>query len=63
MNNPQYFRLLSGFKRIVVEYLPAGANQWQLEPIDCDDDESIRLSKEPVGIATLKRPRIKTKKE
>jgi len=62
--NPQYYQLIKdrhiiGFKRVVTEYLPAGANQWQLEPIG--HDESYQLSVLPMGIEGLKRPSLRPK--
>ena len=49
-------RQFVGFNRIVTEYLPAGADVWQLKPID--HDESVSLGKAPKGIAGLEREPI-----
>lgn len=63
MKNPVYYRLVKdggfvGFKRIVTEFLPAGHATWQLEPIECDEAETKKLSSPPRGVAVLKRERI-----
>lgn len=64
MIDGMYFRLLKdghfvGFKRVVVEYLPAGSDKWLLNSIiEHDPEETQRLSKPGVGIASLKRESI-----
>ena len=62
LNNPQYLRLRTekGFaiKRITTEYLPAGEDRWQLEPIAHDPDLTVKLAIPPTGINRLKRPRL-----
>lgn len=50
-------RMFVGFKRTVVEYLPAGADEWQLEPFDHTPELSINLAEPAMGIENLKRPR------
>ena len=65
MNNPVYYRLMKderfvGFKRIVTEYLPAAHTRWQLSPIPHDSEESQKLSRPAMGIATLGREKIVT---
>jgi len=66
MTNPEYFRLLkdrgfAGFKRVVTEYLPPGSDSWQLEPVEHDADDIIRLSRPAVGIEGLKRAVINSR--
>ena len=68
MSNPQYFRLtkynkLVGFKRVIIEYLPVTARRWQLGEIDHDPNQTVMLTKPPLGIASLKRPDLKGKQE
>ena len=63
MKNPVYFRLFknegfAGFKRIVTEYLPAAGTRWQLDPFPHDEDDTQKLSKPAMGIATLGREKI-----
>lgn len=63
MNNPVNYRLMkdgkfAGFKRIVTEWLPPGANRWQLDSIPHDEEETQKLSKPAMGTATLGRERI-----
>lgn len=65
MKNPEYFRLFKdenfvGFKRIVTEYLPAAATRWQLDPVPHDSEETQKLSRPAMGIATLGREKIVT---
>jgi len=62
MKNPEYFRLIKdgsfvGFKRIVTEYLPAGFNRWQFDPIEHDSEDTRKLSRPAMGIVALKRER------
>ena len=62
MKNPEHFRLIKdgnfvGLKRVITEYLPAGQNKWQFNPIE--HDASQKLSKPAMGIETLKRERRK----
>ena len=63
MKNPVYYRLMkdgkfAGFKRIVTEWLPLGANRWQLDSIPHDDFDTEKLSKPAMGTAKLKREKI-----
>ncbi len=64
MRNPKYYQLFNekecfvGIKRVTVDFLPAGANVWQLNEIEHDPDQSVNLSKPPLGIANLKRQKI-----
>lgn len=66
MNNPEYYRLIDkngnfvGFKRIVTEYLPAAATRWQLDLLDHNPEETQKLSRPAMGIATLGREKIST---
>ena len=66
MGNPEYYRLIGkdgsfvGFKRIVTEYLPAGATRWQLKPLVHDSDRTMKLSQPAMGVATLGREKIVT---
>lgn len=65
MNNPQYYRLKKderfvGFKRIVIEYLPATQSRWQLDPFPHDSEATQKLSQPAMGIATLGRGKITT---
>lgn len=66
MKNPVYFRLIDkngnfvGFKRIVTEFLPATMTKWQLDPVEHDSEETQKLSKPAMGIATLGREKIVT---
>ena len=61
--NCQYNRLTDddgrfiGFSRVIVEFLPAGADKWQIEPIG-KDLQVVRLTKPPMGIARLPRARL-----
>ena len=68
MKNPQYERLvldghLAGFRRTVVEYLPANDDLWQLEPIRYSPDETVKLMEPPAGIDSLKRKPMRKKDE
>ena len=63
MKNPVYFRLIKdekfvGFKRVVTEFLPAGHNTWQLDPIEHNPDDTQILNRPAVGIENLKREGI-----
>jgi len=63
MKNPEYFRLVKdgrfvGFKRIVIEYLPASHTTWQLDQIEHDSEDTQKLSRPALGIETLKREGI-----
>jgi len=66
MSNPEYYRLIGkdggfvGFKRIVTEYLPAGATRWQLRPLVHDSDRTTKLGQPAMGTATLGREKITT---
>lgn len=57
-----YIRLMDskehfvGFKRTIVEYLPAGEGEWQLEPIKHNDRLSANIDKPPHNIISMKRP-------
>ena len=56
--NPQYKRLMLngqfvGVGRTMTEFLPAGGDLWQLEPIDYNPDESVLLSQAPFGLDKL----------
>ncbi len=59
-----YYRLTKnrrfvGFSRIVIEYLSADGEEWQLNPIENDEDERIKLTTPPLGIEGLKRKPIR----
>jgi len=64
MTNPQYKRLVDseghfvGFQRTVIEFNQAGAEHWQLDPIEFDPNRSLNLTSPPVGIGALKRPKL-----
>lgn len=66
MDNPVYYRLIGekgnfvGFKRIVTEYLDAGANRWHFLEIPHDPERTQKLSKPAMGTATLGREKIVT---
>jgi hypothetical protein len=65
MSNTVYYRLMKngsfvGFKRFVTEYLPAAATRWQLDPLDHNPEETQKLSRPAMGIATLGREKIST---
>ena len=53
MNDDDHF---VGFQRIVVEYLSAGGDRWQLEPIPYDSELSTKISQPPVTIINMQRP-------
>ena len=58
-----YYRLTKnrhfvGFSRIVIEYLSADGVEWQLNPVENDEDEKIKLSTPPLGIEGLKRKQM-----
>lgn len=73
MNNPCYIRLIKkddngmhrfvGVKRMTTEFWKPGSNKWQLEPLDHDSDDSINLAVPPIGIASLRRPRLGKRSE
>ncbi len=52
-----------GFKRTIVEYLPAGGDRWQFESFDHDEKQSSRLSKPPANITGLRRIKEKQTKK
>ena len=62
LNNPEYYRLRTkqglAIKRITTEYLPAGEDKWQLEPIAHNPDLTVKLTVPPTGINRLKRPKL-----
>lgn len=63
MRNPEYFRLnkdrqFVGFKRVITEYLPAGKDKWQLDPIEHEPKETEKLSRPAVGIGNMQRASI-----
>lgn len=68
MQRPKYQRLLKedekggsvfvGFKRTVTQYLPAGGDMWQNQPIDYSPELTVNLAQPAMGIECLKRARI-----
>ena len=60
-----YYRLVSdnnnfiGFKRVIIEYLPAGSNQWQFKPLNSNNLENIKIHQPPACISDTKRARIR----
>ncbi|MBA7676119.1 hypothetical protein ES703_84360 [subsurface metagenome] len=63
MKNPVYYRLFKnecfvGFKRVVIEYLPAAATRWQLDSFPHDENATQSLSQPAMGTATLGREKI-----
>ena len=62
MINPRYYRRMKkgsfiGFKRVIVEYLEAGKDKWQLDDPKIADEE-IELSSVPGGVGLTKRARL-----
>ena len=60
--NPKYYRRIVkghfiGFKRVTVEYLDGGMDEWQLGS-DFIADEEPELSSVPGGVALTKRAKL-----
>ena len=56
-----YFRLMQGdtfvgFRREIVEYLPAGKEEWTLKSLEYDED--VLLTEPPVGILYTRRANL-----
>ena len=67
--NPVHYRLVNfdndvvGTMRVTTEYIAPAGDRWQLEPIPCDRDATVRLDKPPFGIDAKKRPLLGRKKK
>ena len=59
MNKPvQYYRLANkGFKRVITEYKLDSKDEWQLEPIPCDDEDVYKWQP-PENIKRLPRAEL-----
>ncbi len=59
MDNDNHF---VGFQRTIhnrTEYIPAGADQWQLAPIPHNEDFSRKIDVPPSNVVSMKRARLR----